>query len=39
VGKEEEEEAEEVVRMMMMTTKMPAGKRSRDSQEIEEEKE
>jgi hypothetical protein len=34
---EEEEEAEEVVRMMMTTT-MPAGKRSRDSQEIEEEK-
>jgi len=35
-----EEEEEEVVWMtMMMMTTMPAGKRTRDSQEIEEEKE
>ncbi len=39
MGEEEEEEAEEVVRMTMtMMTTMPAGKRTRDSQEIEEEK-
>jgi len=39
VGEEEEEE-EEVVRMtMMMMTTMPAGKRTRDLLEIEEEKE
>jgi hypothetical protein len=35
-----EEEEEEVVRMtMMMMTTMPAGKRTRDSQKIEEENE